>query len=211
MIPSSHRSTLRGCTRCGEVVRVDSTHGPEKELRCPECHKRIEEASSAHGALSRQRTAAFALAALMLYPAAVLLPVLRVEQLGTMHEAGILDGAVDLLSEGYLLLGMLIVVCSVLIPIAKLLGLLLLSTRRIPVSTRQRARAWWFIEISGRWGMLDVLLVAALVAFVKLGDVIEIQPGEGAILFALVVALSLFSAMAFDPNAIRVRIRDAHA
>ena len=54
--------------------------------------------------------------------------------------------------------------------------------------------------------MLDVLLVAALVAFVKLGDVIDIQPGPGAVLFAMVVGLSLLAAMVFDPRAIRVRI-----
>jgi len=181
------------------------------DMRCPKCHKRIDDASSAHGAVSRQRTAAFAVAALILYPAALLLPILRVEQLGATHEAGILDGAADLLAQGNILLGMLILVCSVVIPITKLLGLLILSTRRIPVSARHRARAWWFIELSGRWGMLDVLLVAALVAFVKLGDVIEIQPGEGAFLFALVVGLSLLSAMAFDPNAIRVRTTEAQA
>ena len=207
----SAKGELKGCTRCGQVVRLVGLIASGQEMRCPSCHARIAESSSSHGGLVRQRTAAFAIAALILYPAAVMLPILRVEQLGRTHEAGVLGGAADLLSEGYLVLGLVVVVCSVVIPVSKLLGLLLLSTSRVPVSARHRGRAWWFIELSGRWGMLDVLLVAALVAFVKLGEVVDIQPGPGAVLFAVVVGLSLLSAMAFDPAAIRVQVKDANA
>lgn len=207
MTTPTSSSELRGCTRCGMVVRSAKTVAAKEVMRCPECHARIGDSGTAHGDLVRQRTAALTIAALVLYPAAVLLPILQVQRLGRTHEAGVLDGAADLLSEGYIVLGLVVVVCSVVIPISKLLGLLLLCTSRVPVSARHRGRAWWFIELSGRWGMLDVLLVAALVAFVKLGDVIDIQPGPGAVLFAMVVGLSLLAAMVFDPRAIRVRVK----
>lgn len=193
------------------VVREAKLLTPKEIMRCPACHARIGDSGTVHGNLVRQRTAAFAGAALILYPAAVLLPILRVQRFGEAHEAGVLDGAADLLSEGYYVLGLVVVVCSVIIPVVKLLGLLLLSTSVVPVSPRHRGRAWWFIEFSGRWGMLDVLLVAALVAFVKLGEVIDIQPGPGAILFTLVVILSLLSAMVFDPRAIRVSVSESRA
>ncbi|MCH2161009.1 MAG: paraquat-inducible protein A [Phycisphaerales bacterium] len=200
----SGNRVLRGCMSCGLVAGLPGDSDPGIAYRCPSCHARLDDSHASHGNLVRQRTAAFALAALVLYPAAVTLPVLKVERLGHAHETGVIGGAVELLSDGYVTLGLIVLICSVLIPLVKLLGLLVLSTRRIQVSPRHRGRIWRLIEWTGRWGMLDVLLVAAVVAMVKLGDVVDIQPGPGAMLFAAVVVLSLVSAMAFDPRAIRL-------
>jgi paraquat-inducible protein A len=154
--------------------------------------------------MSRQRTLALAIAALLLYPAAITLPVLRIEQFGRTHETGVLGGAIDLLGDGHAVLGLIVLFCSVLIPVANLLGLVVLSLSTIQLSAAHRGRTWRLIELSGRWGMLDVLLVAALVALVRLGELVDVQAGPGAALFALVVILSLLAAMAFDPRAIRV-------
>jgi paraquat-inducible protein A len=51
------------------------------------------------------------------------------------------------------------------------------------------------VELLGRWGMLDVLVVAVLVAFVKLGDMVQIQPGAGLGLFTACVLFSLLSSL----------------
>ena len=58
------------------------------------------------------------------------------------------------------------------------------------------------IEFIGRWGMVDVLLVAVLVAVVKLGDLVEVTPGPGVVVFGGVVILSLIASAMFDPHAI---------
>jgi paraquat-inducible protein A len=50
--------------------------------------------------------------------------------------------------------------------------------------------------------MIDVLLVAILVAAVKLGDWASVAPGPGIIAFGGVVILSLLSSITFDPRAI---------
>ena len=50
--------------------------------------------------------------------------------------------------------------------------------------------------------MLDVLLVAVLVAWVKVGDLGEITPGPAAFAFTAVVLLSLLSSALFDPHAL---------
>ena len=41
--------------------------------------------------------------------------------------------------------------------------------------------------------MLDVLVIAVLVAFVKLGDTVSIQPGLGLLLFIACVIFSLLA------------------
>ena len=50
--------------------------------------------------------------------------------------------------------------------------------------------------------MLDVLLVAVVVAWVKVGDLVEISPGPAAFAFTLVVILSLVATAIFDPHAL---------
>ena len=206
---AGHAQDLCGCLRCGQVAEIRGGPSADVVHRCPTCHARLHIGNGGRDELVRQRTAALALAALLLYPAAVTLPVLRVRQLGHAHETGVLGGIADLIADGSLVLGLLVLVCSVLIPLVKLLGLLLLSTRRIQVSARYRGRLWGLIEWTGRWGMLDVLLVAAVVAMVKIGEVVDIQPGPGVVLFATVVILSLASAMVFDPRAMLIRQRGA--
>jgi paraquat-inducible protein A len=56
------------------------------------------------------------------------------------------------------------------------------------------------VEFLGRWSMLDVMLVAILVAFVKLGDLVNIQPGNGLIAFSALVLCSLLASFAFNPK-----------
>ena len=47
--------------------------------------------------------------------------------------------------------------------------------------------------------MLDVMLVAILVAFVKLGDLVSIHAGPGLLAFTLLVLLSLLASFSFNP------------
>lgn len=158
-------------------------------------------------AASRRRTAAFALAALALYPPAVLLPIMRIDRLGSSHETGVIDGVATLAADGHGWLALLVVTCSVIVPILKLLGLLVISTTHVPVSAAGRRRTRHWVERLGRWGMLDVLLVAVLVSVVKLGDLVRIEPGEGAAIFAAMVACSLLASAVFDPRAVRLETR----
>lgn len=52
------------------------------------------------------------------------------------------------------------------------------------------------LELSGRWGMLDVLLVAGLVAAVKLGELVRIEPGPGAVAFVACIGLTMLAGAA---------------
>ena len=123
-----------------------------------------ETSSASRGAqasLVRQRTAAFALSALLLFPPGVLLPVVAMERFGHRQETSILGGTAELLSSGHLLLALIVLACSIIIPLCKLAGLLVLSSERFPIGPSGRDLVWRFLEVTGRWGMLDVLLVAA--------------------------------------------------
>jgi hypothetical protein len=108
---------------------------------------------------------------------------------------------------GHLRAAIIVLVCSIIIPVCKLTGLLVLSSEQFPIGALGRDRVWRFLEITGRWGMLDVLLVAALVAAVKLGDLVSIESGPGLYAFAGTVVLSLLASASWDPALIGGRRR----
>jgi len=148
----------------------------------------------------RSRAAAAALAGLVLYPLAVTLPVLTLEQLGHRHEASVWEGSLALLSTDQVLVGLVVLLTSLVLPLAKLLGILFLSSARA-LNPRWRGRTYHAIEAAGRWGMLDVLLVACVVAWVKVGDLVEVRPGPGVLAFTACVGASLLASFWFDPHA----------
>ncbi len=127
---------------------------------------------------------------------------MTVERLGQRQAAGVLDGALSLVAHGEWLVGTVVLLASVVLPLCKLSGLLVLDLAADRLRPHLRARTWQLIELTGRWGMLDVLLVAVLVAVLKLGDLVRVTPGPGAAAFTLMVVLSLIAAMSFDPHAL---------
>jgi len=166
---------------------------------CSRCRTIV---ARAHDPKARSRVIALATAALVMYPAAMALPVLELERLGHRSEATIWSGALELLKEGSIAVGVIVLVCSIIIPAIKLTGILLLCTRLEWFERHHRAAAYHAIEWLGRWGMVDVLLVAVLVAAVKLGTWVNVSPGPGAAAFAAVVVLSMLASAVFDPSQI---------
>ena len=191
---------LRACHCCGLAQWVGAP-APGHRTVCTRCRTVFRDAAG--GRRRNAWAAAAALAALVVYPLGILLPVLEIERFGHARASSIWHGAIALISAGAWVVGLAVFVCSVIVPIVKLAGLLAITTvpRRLGTE-RLRARLWKTIEWVGRWGMLDVLLVALLVAILKLGDLVEVHPGPGLAAFAAMVLLSLISSALFDPHAL---------
>lgn len=197
-MPARDSSQLGACHCCGLVHQIPLI-GNRSVACCTRCHAVIR-----HGVHPRStnRAAALAVAALLLYPLALWLPVMQIERLGHESHASIWSGTVALLAEGHLFVGLAVLLFSVVAPIGKLALIFGLCVGQGLIARQDRARAYRLIEIIGRWGMVDVLLVAILVAVVKLGDLVEVTPGPGVMIFGVVVILSLLASAAFDPHAI---------
>ena len=65
---------------------------------------------------------------------------------------------------------------------------------------RQRTRLYLVAEFIGKWSMIDVFVVAILVALVHLGGLLVIKPGIAAYSFAGVVLITMLAAENFDPR-----------
>jgi paraquat-inducible protein A len=74
--------------------------------------------------------------------------------------------------------------------------------RHQPMSARQRILMYRFIEWIGRWSMLDIFVIAILVALVNFGNLASIQADTGAAAFCCVVILTMLAAVTFDPRLI---------
>lgn len=184
---------LRSCHCCGLIQRVPT----DLRVVCARCCTSLD---SWRARVAGNRAAAvLALAALALYVPAVSLPFLRIQRLGYAFESNIVAGVRTLYAEGHVLVATVVLLFSLIFPVVKLGALLLLSQRKWRLPERSRALTFRLIEHLGRWGMLDVLLVAVMVAFVKLGGVVEFSAGRGLIAFTAFVLLSLAAGAAFDP------------
>ncbi len=189
---------LKSCHCCGLIHQVPSLSHDER-AQCTRCDSVIDQPKNRNR--SQARTAAAAVAAMALFPAAVLLPILEVEQLGHHHQSGILGGIVELYKTGSILVATVILLFSIVFPLLKILALVELSWLCL---MRQRHRTWTYrlMEQIGKWSMMDVMLLALLVMLIKLSGIVQFHFGPALIAFVLCVSMSMISAICFDPHAI---------
>lgn len=185
--------SVRACHTCGLVQSIP-TLGDQERAHCVRCLTPFSQPSDPSWTL------AASIAALLLFPLAMSLPVLSIERFGISSSTDIWHGACRLLSNGHLMVGLIVLVCSICIPLIKLLGLVALTIAPRRWRHRHRALTWRLIDAAGRWGMVDVMLVAGVVAAVKLGDLVTVSPGPGAAIYAMMVTLSLVAGATFDPQ-----------
>lgn len=153
---------------------------------------------------SLHHTAAFALAAAFLMLPANFVPILHSELAGDVRTDTIWTGIVELYSKGLWPLAAIVFIASLAIPLFKLagLGVLLFSVHRgaAPRHLRPLTRLYAFLDVIGRWSMLDVFLVAFLAGVVRFGASAQVTPLPGIVAFALVVTLTILATRAFDPR-----------
>lgn len=188
-----HGSGL-SCQACGYVQDAQPPAG-----RCRRCaahvHKRRQNVTG--------RVWALALAACVVYIPANVLPVMRITSPLGSEEHTILGGVVQLWQMGSWDLALIVFVASVVVPITKLLALMVLMASRRPADAslqRQRTRLYELVEYIGQWSMLDVFVVVLMSAMANFPGLSEIVAGPGAFSFGMVVVLTMWAAMSYDPR-----------
>jgi paraquat-inducible protein A len=169
--------------------------------RCPCCGARLHQRK----VQSLQRTTALLITSSILYIPANIYPIMETDQLGATIESSILGGVVLLLNMGSIVIAAVIFIASVMVPLGKFLALyyLVWSVKsRLKSGYRQRTQLYRLAELIGKWSMVDVFVVAILVALVHLGGILVIRPGVAAISFAGVVIITMLAAHSFDPRLI---------
>src|SRR3989440_4307644 len=188
--------TILACDTCG-LAQLVADLPPGTSAECIRCGSTVMERPAGGADI----TLALTIAALVLYVPANIYPILRMNLYGTYSENTIWDGVVSLMQYNEYFVAAIVFLASIVVPMIKLLGLLfLVASVRWGRGRRLRARTqiYKFIEAIGPWAMLDVFLLAVLVALVKLGDLGRVIPGPGLLAFTCVVVLTMLASQSFD-------------
>ncbi|MOA11933.1 Paraquat-inducible protein A [compost metagenome] len=188
------RQGVRSCRCCTAILPADLTH-------CPRCHT--------NGYVRRRNSLQWTLALLatsvMLYIPANLMPIMVTEALGNKMNSTIMAGVILLWGEGSYPVAMVIFIASIMVPSLKMLAIGWLcwdanGKGKNRADSERMHLIYEVVEFVGRWSMIDVFVIAVLSALVHIGLLMSVYPATGALLFALVVILTMFAAMAFDPR-----------
>lgn len=189
---------LKSCHCCGLIQQAPEI-SPNQVLLCVRCGSKLAEV--VNRIESASRTAAAAMGAFFLFWPAILLPILRIEQLGFTHQSSILGGTLELFSHGSYFVGGVVMLFSIIFPLTKIVLLIELSFLEV-FHRKHKAFTLRMMEHFGKWSMMDVMLLAFLVMLVKLGDMVEFSFGPAVFAFTLCVVMSMLASLSFDPHAI---------
>ncbi len=173
-------SSNQHCPRCGARLR----------LRKPE---------------SLARTWALLITSLILLFPANLLPIMTITYLGEKEPNTILQGVEYFIQSGTYVIAFLIFFASILVPVFKVAGimLVLLSIQRDWKGwLRHKTLMFRMIRFIGRWSMLDIFVIALMVAIVEFGTLNSIHAAPAATYFAGVVVFTMLAANTFDTRLI---------
>lgn len=184
---------LYACSVCANpITSVDG-----QDLHCDRCghvDKRSEPKSPRLALI-------FALTALVFYIPAMLLPFMTVELYGNRSSSTVWGGIISLAEAGSWGIAIVVFFASILIPAMKLIIMFYLcASAETGVHQRFKVSLYHFVEAIGRWSMLDIFLLAILVAILKLGHWTTVKAEMGSAMFLLVVVFTMLSSAQFDPR-----------
>lgn len=189
---SGLRQGLRACSCCTAILPAD-------QLVCPRCGVK----GHARRKNSLQWTLALLITSLLCYLPANILPVMVTDLLGDKMPSTIIAGVVLLWSEGSYPVAGVIFIASIMVPSLKMIAigwLCFSASGRGRRDSEKMHIIYEIVEFVGRWSMVDVFVIAVLSALVRMGGLMNIYPAMGAVMFALVVVITMFSAIIFDPR-----------
>jgi paraquat-inducible protein A len=175
-----NRAELLACPEC-DLLQSDSAIPRPRKALCARCGATLYQRHD-HGL---DRTAALTLAALVLFALANGFPILSLELQGE-YTSATLSGAVEALaSHGMPMLAMLVLFTAIAMPFLQLAGLVY-----VIVPLRYGYRVPYFgpvfrlVQFATHWAMVDVFVLAVIVALARLTAFANVETGVGLWSFA---------------------------
>lgn len=189
---------LVSCHCCGLLQQLQPGQSGQ-QLHCGRCDSILHSRSP----LSLTKSWAFSLAAMVMLIPANVYPIMEVSSLSGNSADTILSGTLYLVRSGQYPIAAVIFIASVAVPLLKLAGmaLLLITTQgHWQLNPRQCTALYRMVEFIGRWSMLDIFVIAILMALVNLGQVATIIAGPASTAFLCAVILTMLAATSYDPR-----------
>lgn len=199
---------LIACHECDLLMRRPQLADGER-AECPRCGYELY---SQRTQVVR-RSLALVLAALMLYIPANFLPIISLNLLGQTSEDTVWSGVVNLYQSDMQSVAVVVFLCSMAVPLLKLLCQLLVLLSIAWNIGRGYGLLFYRIYHHLRdWGMLEVYLMGILVAIVKLADIADLSLGIGLVCFVGLLVVQVWLEVTMTPHQIWQALsrEDAH-
>jgi paraquat-inducible protein A len=169
-LPSSGRSLLSACPNCGAAP---TALWQRLQLR--------------HNGAA----AVLSVLAMIVLAIAISLPFIAMSELGSERVFSLVGGIVELFRTGNTVIGVILLVFSVIFPFAKLTAIVVATSALAPLSNRARKRLHHVAVLTGKYSLLDILVVAIMIVLVKFQGIAEVRARSGTILFCAAIILSI--------------------
>jgi paraquat-inducible protein A len=200
---------LVACHECDLLMRKPGLAHGEKAL-CPRCGYELY--ANRYNVV--QRSLALVIAALLLFIPANFLPIMQLNLLGQSSQDTVWSGVVALFDTGMQSVSVVVFLCSMGIPLLKLLcQLAVLLSIRFDVGRSYGLLLYRIYHHIREWGMLEVYFMGVLVAIVKLADMAAITVGLGLACFIGLLLIQVWLEVVMSPHQIWQALsgEDAHA
>jgi len=199
IIKTAKESGLALCPKCHKLNDIKQISGNNARVECSRCRGMFYQRKPC----SLQNTLAWNVAALIAFIPANIYPIMIVFSMGIGEPNTILSGISEFIDYGLYPIAVIIFTASIIVPLIKIIGLFLL-VYRVHTGVRLRpdkhSKFYHALEFLGPWSMLDVFVVALLIAVVELGFVTSVSAGPAINYFTLTVIFTMIAANSFDPR-----------
>ncbi|MDB6126496.1 MAG: Paraquat-inducible protein [Verrucomicrobia bacterium] len=178
------------CPLCGQSHAAPKLR-PGHRAKCVRCDFVMAEG----GRLGPQGVLAFAVAGLAFAIPASLVPLVTLAKFGNERAVILTDGFVGYWSQGFQPFAFAVLFCGTIAPFAllALLAAVILTDEKEPLRDMNRTLRTWAHRVE-YWAMPEVQVLGVLVAFFKLGHIVDIGVKPGIFAYA---AASLFTLLAW--------------
>ncbi|XLY87310.1 paraquat-inducible protein A [Ectopseudomonas mendocina] len=189
---------LVACHECDLLMRKPLLQDGES-AECPRCG--YELFSHRHHVV--RRSMALVLTALLLYVPANFLPIMQLNLLGQISRDTVWSGVLGLYESGMQGIAVVVFLCSMAVPLLKLLcQLLVLLSIRLDFGRSYGLLLYRIYHHMREWGMLEVYLMGILVAMVKLMDLADLSLGLGLFCFIALLLVQVWLEVTMSPHQI---------
>jgi len=191
-----NRAELLACPEC-DLLQSDSAIPRPRKALCTRCGAILYQRHDN----GLERTAALTVAALILFTIANAFPIVSLELQGDRTDATLFGAVGTLGSQNMQLVALLIAATAFAFPLVEIAALAWLL---FPLRYGQKAPyfgdVYWLLQFAQRFALVDVFVLGALVSYVKLDHLAEVQAGAGLWAFAGLMLVMASIDSNFDPR-----------
>jgi len=191
-----NRAELLACPEC-DLLQSDSAMPRPRKALCARCGAILYQRHD-HGL---ERTVALTVAALVLFTIANAFPIVSLELQGERTDATLFGAVGTLWSQNMQLVALLVAFTAIAMPLIEVATLAwLLFPLRYGRKAPYFGDAYATLQFAQRLSLVDVFVLGALVSYVKLDHLAEVQAGAGLWAFAGLMLVMATIESNFDPR-----------